>query len=116
MEITLDKSLGRFQIRKKTYSISDIHAIQLLRFETVNRFNLGAGLPYMTHQINLIMNTRYGLDRVSFIEHSALKIIRKDSIELSNFLRVPIWDAMSYRTPSEDDLTHVKANLMFQQK
>ena len=111
----MDKSLGRFQIRKKTYSISDIHAIQLLRFETRVRTS-ASGLPYMTHQINLIMNTRYGLDRVSFIEHSALKIIRKDSTELSNFLRVPIWDAMSYRPPSEDDLTHVKADLMFQQK
>jgi hypothetical protein len=71
---------------KKVALLEDIHAIQL-----VAEYVRTGKSSYYSYEINLVLNDG---KRITVIDHGNLKRIREDAGKLSQFLGVPVWDAI----------------------
>ena len=80
-----------FHKNEKSFCFDDICAIQLLR-----EYVSGNKRSYYSYELNLVcMNG----ERINIIDHAALRAIREDASILSDYLSIPVWDAIDFRIP-----------------
>jgi hypothetical protein len=68
--------------------LNNIHALQLIS-ETCWRSN---DRPYQSHELNLILKDG---SRINVIDHGHKENIRESARRLSQFLGIPVWDALT---------------------
>lgn len=73
---------------KQSFDLEQVRAIQLID-ERVSK-----GHRFRSYELNLVFNN---CSRINILDHGSLGAIRQDSWMLSEFLRVPIWDAIGFR-------------------
>ncbi|HEX2945190.1 MAG TPA: hypothetical protein VHT96_04470 [Clostridia bacterium] len=76
---------GRKKAEKASAILSNIHAIQLIA-----KIVRGKKI-YYCYELNLVLNNA---ERINIISHGNKKRIRADAHTLSEFLAVPVWDAI----------------------
>ena len=91
LEATFNQTSGQCRVRNKRCSISEVHALQLIR-ETVR----GNDSTFHSYELNLVF--RDG-SRRNVTDHGRLFTIRKDAHVLANYLQIPVWDAIHFRPP-----------------
>ena len=100
-ESVFDRSAGRLTKGGQTHNLCQICAIQLIReFVRENKSS------YYSYELNLV---RTDGERINITDHGSLHAIRVDAETLSNYLSIPVWDAIDYRIPEqarELDLKH----------
>ena len=80
-----------FHKNEKSFGFDEICAIQLLR-----EYVSGNKRSYYSYELNLVcMNG----ERINIIDHAALRAIREDALILSDYLSIPVWDAIDFRIP-----------------
>lgn len=72
--------------------IKDIHAIQLIQEEIQKSAGSNGNSSYYSFEMNLVLENA---ERVNVVDHGSLSRIRKDTDKLSEFLHVPVWDAIN---------------------
>lgn len=101
MPIVFDKATGYFwksrknpgqefnpdQIKNKAH-LSDIHAIQL-----ISEYCSGSKSHYYSYELNLVLKNS---TRLSVVDHGSRVKLREDAKALSQFLNVPLWDAIPF--------------------
>lgn len=70
--------------------LGNIHAIQLLKESIGSGSQSGSGSNYSSYELNLVLKDA---SRLNVIDHRNIAQIRIDAEKLSNFLKVPVWDA-----------------------
>jgi len=88
-----DRSARRLTKGGKTHDLSPICAIQLIR-----EFVSGNKSSYYSYELNLV---RTDGGRINIADHGSLHAIRVDADTLSNYLSIPVWDAIDYRIPEQ---------------
>lgn len=78
-------SKGRRKAEQASCDISSIHAIQLIAKIVRGKKS------YYCYELNLVLNN---VERINIISHGNKKRIRADANALSEFLAVPVWDAI----------------------
>jgi hypothetical protein len=78
-------SKGRKKAEHASSNIDSIHAIQLIA-KIIRGKN-----SYYCYELNLILKNA---ERINIISHSNKKRIRADAKTLSEFLAIPVWDAI----------------------
>lgn len=85
--------------QQKTYSstqcrIDDIHAIQLIQ-ERIQSSSGSGSSYYYSFEMNLVLDS---CARINVVDHGTLSRIRGDAEKLSDFLDVPVWDAITRKS------------------
>lgn len=99
-----DRSAGRVTKGGKTHDLGQICAIQLIR-----EFVSGNKSSYYSYELNLV---RTDGERINIADHGSLHAIRVDAETLSNYLSIPVWDAIDYRIPEQAREIDVKHEFM----
>lgn len=77
---------------KNFIRLSDIHAIQLIReYIRSSSGSSSSGSSYYSYELNLILKDER---RINVIDHGHKRSIIEDSQLLSDFLHVPVWNAL----------------------
>ena len=98
-----DKSVGYYWKGKKESNLaheakincrlSEIHALQIISEYIRNRSNTGSGRSYHSYEINLVLKNG---DRINVLDHGARNKLFQQAEELSQFLNVPVWNAVRF--------------------
>ncbi|MCG2587416.1 hypothetical protein [Rhodohalobacter sulfatireducens] len=84
-----DKKVSATQCR-----IDNIHAIQLIQ-ERIQSGGSSGSSSYYSFEMNLVLENG---NRLNVVDHGTLSRIRKNADQLSNFLDVPVWDAINRKS------------------
>ena len=85
--------------------LSEVHAIQL-----IPEWVRGSENSYYSYELNLVLND---CRRMNVVDHGGRSCIREDADILSQFLGVPVWDAIDYIMPQPGVSTEqMKADLL----
>ncbi len=71
--------------------IENIHAIQLIQ-ERIQSGGSSGSSSFYSFEMNLVLENG---SRLNVVDHGTLSRIRKNANQLSNFLDVPVWDAIT---------------------
>ena len=71
--------------------LEDIHAIQLIQ-ERIQSGGSSGSSSFYSFEMNLVLNNG---KRLNVVDHGTLSRIRKNADQLSDFLDVPVWDAIT---------------------
>ncbi|WP_139957496.1 hypothetical protein [Flavicella sediminum] len=85
-KIKRSTSLAPIEENKNCIQLSKIHALQI-----VSEYVTGDENSYYSYELNLVLKTG---KRLHVIDHGSLYVLRKDTKLLSEFLKIPIWDAV----------------------
>ncbi len=88
-----DRSSCNFVRKGITSSLENICAIQLVR-----EYVRGNKNSYYSYELNLVCSNG---DRINIVDHGSLRAIREDAEILSNYLSLPVWDAIDFRIPEQ---------------
>ena len=81
-----DKTQDRKNLKHLT-KLEQIHALQI-----ISEYIRGEKTPsFSSYELNIILKDG---KRINIIDHGNLNALRNDAITLSNFLNIPIWDAI----------------------
>ncbi len=72
--------------KKSPVKLDRIHALQLISERCSSKNG-----SYLSYELNLVLDDG---SRINVVDHGNLKLIRNDAEKLSEFLDVPIWDAI----------------------
>jgi len=107
-EITFDRDGGLATSADIRLSLSNLHAIQLIR-EHVR----GSKNSYYSYELNLITKD---LNRWNVTDHGNLRAIRMDAQVLGDYLGIPVWDAIDFRIPDASSGEFLKATTLNQNR
>lgn len=71
--------------------LRDIEALQIIHKQVSGK----RGSAYV-YELNLLLKNK---DRLNVIDHSEFDSIKTDAISLARFLRVPLWNGVSFKSP-----------------
>lgn len=71
--------------------IENIHAVQLIQ-ERIQSGGSSGSSSFYSFEMNLVLQNG---NRLNVVDHGTLSRIRKNTDQLSNFLDVPVWDAIT---------------------
>jgi hypothetical protein len=107
-EITFDRDGGLATSADSRLSLSNLHAIQLIR-EHVR----GSKNSYYSYELNLITKD---LNRWNVTDHGNLRAIRMHAQVLGDYLGIPVWDAIDYRILDVSNGEFLKAATLSQNR
>lgn len=105
-ETTFDRDSRQATKADRQFSLSKIHAIQLIREYVHDHKN-----SYYSYEINVV--DKDGC-RWNVTDHGNLRAIRMDAKLLGDYLGVPVWDVIDYRIPEATNLDINKAAALHQ--
>lgn len=71
--------------------LDDIHAIQLIQ-ERIQSGGSSGSSTFYSFEMNLVLNNG---NRLNVVDHGTLSRIRENADQLSDFLDLPVWDAIT---------------------
>jgi hypothetical protein len=93
-----------FYKNTKSCGFDNICAIQLLReYVGQNKYS------YYSYELNLVCING---ERINIVDHGALHAIREDASILADYLSIPVWDAIDFRTSDSDSDQALKIEVL----
>ena len=105
-ESRFDRSSMKLTQGKKSFDLRKTEAIQLIR-----EYVSGHKSSYYSYELNLIYSDG---SRINIVDHGALRKLREDAGLLSEYLSVPVWDAIDFRLPDAEAPCDDKAGVLRQ--